>query len=481
LSVEAAPPQSRGPAAAAADKAEQRTFRLKYIAASDASRILRELFGDEIGRKAATRMSVDERTNTVIVSGGAARLDRVEAILQKIDTEGASKDEGRQDLKIFPLNRIEPDQSLSEALQLVFRHPGKFVVDRRRRLVLASGDQKTLASVEELLTRLDIMSEGKTEPAAGELQVRVFWLTSGLPRKKTAALPDDLKDVEAELGELGVDKPRLATQVAVSTVAGAHFEMSGVAQLDAPYRLSLSGRATDRKVRVALELTVSAARAGRTRDARGVASLRTQATVPLGRPVVLGVTPTEALTSAFVVQVVRKQPPSQPAKPLTFEFRNTPWSTVLEWLSDQTGLAVITPLKPTGTFTFVPPQSHKSYSVPEVIDILNEALLSQKYLLIRREHSLIIVPADEKIDPEFAPRLRPEDLEHRGRTELVSVVIPLHALKAEEVAPEIKKLLGPFGDVVVLKKANQVVVQDTAGNLRRVYQLIKDLEPRKSK
>jgi hypothetical protein len=117
----------------------------------------------------------------------------------------------------------------------------------------------------------------------------------------------------------------------------------------------------------------------------------------------------------------------------------------------------------------------------EIIDIVNDSLQMQKHILIRGERSLLIVPNDEKIDPGLLPRVQPEDLDKRGQTELVSVVIPLRSLVADDLGPEIKKLLGPFGEVAVLKKANQLLIQDTASNLRRIYQMIKDLEAKSGK
>jgi hypothetical protein len=483
LPGEAAAQQPPRRAAAAAEKAELRVFRLKYMAAPQAARALRELLGEEVGPKGSIRTSVAEGANALLVWAGADQLDRVATIVREIDTEGAGReagrDAGRPELRVFVLKHAEPDQGLDEALRLVFdgRQPGKFVVDRRLRAVIASGDRNTLEVMEALLTNLDTLSEQKPRAAGVELQVRVFWLTGGPARKDAPGLPDDLKEVAAELAKLGVDKPHLATQVSVSTLPDTRFETSGVAALDASSRLSVAGTVTVRQGKVGLEIAVNVTRMGRGRGPGGDASLRTQVTVPPGRPVVLGVTPTEGLPSAFVVQVVgRKEPPGRPGKAAALEFRAKPWGTVLEWLTDQTGLPVITNTKPTGTFTFVPPGPATKYTVPEIVDIINEGLLAQKLLLIRRDRSFVIVPADERIDPGSLPRLLPDELEKRGKTEFVSVVIPLRTLQAEEIAPEVKKMLGPFGEVIALKKANQLVLQDTAGSLRRIYQLVEDVE-----
>jgi hypothetical protein len=169
---------------------------------------------------------------------------------------------------------------------------------------------------------------------------------------------------------------------------------------------------------------------------------------------------------------------ARPAQKLmALEMREQPWGRVLEWLADQTGLPVTSDFKPTGTFTFLAPKgSTQQYTIPQVIDILNEGLISQKFLLIRRERSFTIVPADEKIDPALLPRLRPQELDERGNTELASMVLSLGSTVAEDAAKEVKELLGPFGQVVPLVRSNQLLVQDTVGNLKRIARTLHDIE-----
>jgi RNA polymerase sigma factor (sigma-70 family) len=175
------------------------------------------------------------------------------------------------------------------------------------------------------------------------------------------------------------------------------------------------------------------------------------------------------------------QPPAK-AEPKrhTFVMRAMPWASVLEWYSDLSGLAYVGNVKPTGTFTFLPTPGKRQFTLEELTDFLNEALLAQRYLLIRLEGSFTVLPAGEKIDPILLPRVGLDDLEKRGKTELVTVVVPLTNLTAKDLAPEVKKMLGPFGEVVTLEKANQFLLQDTAGNLRRVHQTIKDIEVREA-
>ena len=164
-------------------------------------------------------------------------------------------------------------------------------------------------------------------------------------------------------------------------------------------------------------------------------------------------------------------------KTFAFEWRDKPWPSVLEWLTDHTGIPVISVDHPKGTFTYISPRN-QVYTVPQIIDIINEALVGQKYLLIRRPRSFTIVSADKQVDPAILPRITIKELADHGNTEMVSVVLPLKeaGMLADELAPEVKKMMGPFGEVVAMEAANQLILQDTVGNIRRIYKTIKDIE-----
>src|SRR6266508_2465666 len=63
-----------------------------------------------------------------------------------------------------------------------------------------------------------------------------------------------------------------------------------------------------------------------------------------------------------------------------------PWDHVFRWLAKKTDKPVISPYKLSGAFP-VPLPTHPSYSLPEIVDILNDALEDQRYLLIQRQRS----------------------------------------------------------------------------------------------
>src|SRR5262249_53267207 len=154
------------------------------------------------------------------------------------------------------------------------------------------------------------------------------------------------------------------------------------------------------------------------------------------------------------------------------------------------GLPVISTYMPTGTFTFIPPRDANNqprrYTIAQIFDIINEGLLAgpqaQQYMLIRREQSFALVPANADIPEVMLRRVSPEDLGEHGQTDVVKMELPLKTLKARDVAPEVRKMLGPFGRVVLRGQTNVLYLQDTAANLRRIHTTVSAMDtqaPRK--
>jgi type II secretory pathway component GspD/PulD (secretin) len=179
----------------------------------------------------------------------------------------------------------------------------------------------------------------------------------------------------------------------------------------------------------------------------------------------------------------KKGPPvvgKAPEKRVQFELQAVPWKKVFEWLADQTGLPVVANTVPTGTFTFVAPARGKgprTFTIPEVIDIVNEALLSgsqtQKYYLIKRERNFIVVPADESFDAALAPLISPDSVSAHPRTAIVRMLLPLHDVEAKEALAAVKSLLGPFGQALPVGK--RLLVRDTVANLRQVIRVLQEV------
>lgn len=153
---------------------------------------------------------------------------------------------------------------------------------------------------------------------------------------------------------------------------------------------------------------------------------------------------------------------------ISFSFNGQPWPAVLEWLADISDMSLEWEEAPAG---YVNLTTHGRYTVDEVRDILNSYLLNKGFTVLRNGEVLIVVNL-KKLDNSLVPRVRPNELDQRGSYELVRSFFDLDWLVAEAAAEEIKPLLSPFGKATPLKATNRLDVLDTAGNLRRIRELL---------
>ncbi len=157
---------------------------------------------------------------------------------------------------------------------------------------------------------------------------------------------------------------------------------------------------------------------------------------------------------------------------LRFNFRFQRWSDVLEWFAEQAGLSLVLDAPPPGTFNY---SDDREYSVAESLDLLNGVLLTKGYTLMRRERMLILVDLSQGIPETLVPRVALEDLDDRGRFEIVSVLFSVGKRGVEDVVTEIGPLLSPRGKSQPLPKTGQVLVTDTAGVMRAINAVIESM------
>jgi type II secretory pathway component GspD/PulD (secretin) len=170
-----------------------------------------------------------------------------------------------------------------------------------------------------------------------------------------------------------------------------------------------------------------------------------------------------------------KSPPA--GEKLRFQFSDMKWADVLQWFSRQEGLTLVMDRIPPGEFTY---SDLREYSPSEAIDLLNSVLLTRGFTLVRREKMLIVLELSDSIPIELIPKVTLEQLESRGKFELVSVLFPLGARPIDAVLNEVKPYLGNYGRAVPLAQSRQLLVIESAGKMRTINGLISSVpEPRK--
>ncbi len=139
----------------------------------------------------------------------------------------------------------------------------------------------------------------------------------------------------------------------------------------------------------------------------------------------------------------------QPIQKLMFQFREMKWDDVLNWFASQQDLTLVMDRTPEGTFTY---SDTRSYSPSEGIDLLNSVLMTRGFTLVRREKMLVVMGLSDSIPLELLPRVPLEQLDERGRFEIVSVLFPLAGRPVDAVLQEVRPYLSNYGRAIPLAR-----------------------------
>ena len=160
-------------------------------------------------------------------------------------------------------------------------------------------------------------------------------------------------------------------------------------------------------------------------------------------------------------------------KKIVFSFSKTPWDVALTRFAELAELQLILNFKPPGTFDYT---STKAYTIPEALDVLNEVLLAEGFVVLRNDRFLTLAALDKPLPLNQVPTVVQEDLSQHGRNEFVTVVKRLKFADPATIEPEVKKLLGPYGELQSVPKLKLVRLTDQVSRLLETLPLIDELD-----
>ncbi len=171
--------------------------------------------------------------------------------------------------------------------------------------------------------------------------------------------------------------------------------------------------------------------------------------------------------------------PAMPAPDLTstnglrLNFRGVPLDMVLNYLSEAAGFIIVLDAQPRGK---VDVWSNQPLTRDEAVDLLNTVLNKNGFAAIRKGRTLTIVNKDEaKIksipvrtfrDPEAVP----------DNDELVTAIIPVQYVEVAQLIKDLQPLVSTQTPMTANESGNSIIITDTQANIRRVAQVIKDID-----
>lgn len=159
-----------------------------------------------------------------------------------------------------------------------------------------------------------------------------------------------------------------------------------------------------------------------------------------------------------------------------FSFSGAPWREVLNWLADESGMALHVGDLPAGSFTYSDPSE---FTIDEAISRINLFLIPQGYSIVKRG---TLLSAISLVDPRSLQQLDAlatptpvAELDQRSEHEIVKCMVPLGNVVADEAIAELKPLSLMIAPVL-LPKSNQLIVTETAGKVKNVLAVLQALD-----
>lgn len=198
---------------------------------------------------------------------------------------------------------------------------------------------------------------------------------------------------------------------------------------------------------------------------------------PAARPLVGATRLTAALVVGMIATRLPAQSSAQPQPPsVSVNFAGAPLADVIRSLAARIGLTVLLSEIPDRRITFSTPAPVR---LADVGPILESILESNGLVLVRSSESATIaqiVPMSRA--PAVGPLGTGFDLSSPPPLGLVTQLVPLSSIRADEAAEALRQVAGPTARIEAVTRSNALLVTDRGANVARYLELLRRLDAR---
>lgn len=169
-------------------------------------------------------------------------------------------------------------------------------------------------------------------------------------------------------------------------------------------------------------------------------------------------------------------PPAVPpvaAKEIQMNFKDMPLETVLEQLSEMTGLIVVKDVTVEGRISVI---SKQPMNVDEALILLNAVLKEKGYVGIRTGRILKLVKLDEAKKRNIPVRTGNDPAHIADTDEVITQVIPVKYIDAAQLKKDFTPLIATYADLSANAGSNTLIMTDTSSNIKRVVEIIRAMD-----
>lgn len=166
-------------------------------------------------------------------------------------------------------------------------------------------------------------------------------------------------------------------------------------------------------------------------------------------------------------------PPAATAKAIILNFRDASLDTVLNYLSETAGLAVVRETTVEGRITVT---SRQPMTVDESITLLNTVLKEKGYAAVRMGRILKVVTLDEIRKRNVPVRTGNDPAAIEQTDEVITQVVPLRYIDAVKLKTDLAALVPATATLASNAAGNALILTDTSANIRRIVEIVQALD-----
>jgi len=176
------------------------------------------------------------------------------------------------------------------------------------------------------------------------------------------------------------------------------------------------------------------------------------------------------------IRVVERGQDGKATKISFFNVVNVNIHDILKFMSDETNLTIIASDKVQGKITIV---NLKGITVDESLEALKTALNTLGFTTVRVNKTIVIIPITDAKTRPLRVQIGADPNLIESSDEMITQIIPLSSADAGEMSQNLKNLIPKEADMFADTTTNSLVVTDTSSNIRRLANIIKqlDMEP----
>lgn len=160
-------------------------------------------------------------------------------------------------------------------------------------------------------------------------------------------------------------------------------------------------------------------------------------------------------------------------KHISFNFQDTEINLVLKFFADIAGLTIIKDDAVRGKVTVI---SSQKIPLEDVLEALESILEVKGYTMVRSGKVVKVMSQKKALTKKVETLVGRVSPEIRPLDRIITQIIPLEYMAAAELKKDLVPLSLPGGHIIANARSNTLIVTDTASNLQRLAEIIKELD-----